>query len=94
MRWMRIRAKIPKDVNVPKLMRTIQSCPSGGRGDRLPATRTDHVVPVERPTPSASASEDGATPDPTNKPAPAPTPTNLGQAWHHVTPVSPMCPSH
>lgn len=77
---MRIRSKIPKDVNVPKLMRTIQS------QARAEEVSIDSLQPgqitlfqVVRPTPSASASEGGATPDPTNKPAPAPTPTNLGQ---------------
>ncbi len=77
---MRIRAKIPKDVNVPKLMRTIQS-QARAEGVAIDSLQPGQITlfQVERPTPSASASEDGATPDPTNKPAPAPTPTNLGQ---------------
>jgi hypothetical protein len=77
---MRIRAKIPKDVNIPKLMRTIQA-QARAEGVFIDSLQPGQITlfQVERPTPSASASDGGATPDATNKPAPAPTPTDLGQ---------------
>ena len=77
---LRIRAKIPKDVNVPKLMRTIQA------EARMEGVELDSLTPGQitlfqvEVTPSpTSTSEAAPDPTPSSKPQPVPTPTNLGQ---------------
>jgi hypothetical protein len=75
---MRIRAKIPKDVNVPKLMRTIQA-QARAEGVAIDSLQPGQITlfQVVRPTPSPTAS--GEESESSSKPAPAPSPTNLGQ---------------
>jgi hypothetical protein len=76
----RIRAKIPKDVNVPKLMRTIQAeaRAEGVELDSLqPGQITLFKVPEPSPSPSSAKPEPNASQSPA--PKPVPTPTNLGQ---------------
>lgn len=77
---MRIRAKIPKDVNVPRLMRTIQA---EARAENIELTSLQpgqitlfKVTPTPTASPSASESGDNEKPKPA---APQPTPSNLGQ---------------
>ncbi len=76
----RIRAKIPKDVDVPRLMRTIQS---QARAENIELTSLQpgqitlfKVTPTPSATPSSSESGDSEKP---KVAAPAPTPSNLGQ---------------
>jgi Tfp pilus assembly protein PilO len=77
---MRIRDKIPKDVNVPRLMRTIQA---EARAENVeldslqPGQITLFKVTPE-PSTSSAAPESTASDEPT-KAAPEPTPSNLGQ---------------
>lgn len=77
---MRIRAKIPKDVNVPKLMRTIQSV-ARAEGVAVDSLQPGQITlfQVVTPSPSSSGSAEAATPDSTTAPKPTPTPSNLGQ---------------
>lgn len=75
---MRIRAKIPKDVNVPKLMRTIQA------EARMEGVSLDSLQPGQITLFQVTvAPEDtsGTTPgaSPSKPAAPTPAPTNLGQ---------------
>ncbi len=76
----RIRAKIPKDVNVPKLMRTIQS-EARAEGVELDSLQPGQITmfEIEEPSPSPTTT-DGASPE-ASAPAPAPVPSasNLGQ---------------
>ncbi len=77
---MRIRAKIPKDVDVPRLMRTIQA------EARAENVELDSLQPgqitlfkvTSTPSASSAAPESTASDEPT-KAAPEPTPSNLGQ---------------
>jgi hypothetical protein len=77
---LRLRAKIPKDVNVPVLMRTIQA-EARAEGVELDSlqpgqiTRFEVVEPSPSPTQSGDSSQDGAA----AAPAPAPSASNLGQ---------------
>jgi Tfp pilus assembly protein PilO len=77
---MRIRAKIPKDVNVPRLMRTIQA---EARAENVeldslqPGQITLFKVAAEPAT--TSASPESTASDQPAAAAPAPTPSNLGQ---------------
>lgn len=75
-----LRDKIPKDVDVPKLMRTIQA------EARMEGVQLDSLQPgqitlfeVTEPTPSPSASANGEPAPAQDAPAPKPTPSNLGQ---------------
>ena len=77
---MRIRAKIPKDVNVPRLMRTIQAEARAENVDLnslQPGQITLSKV-APSPTPTASESPSGESEKP-KAAAPEPTPSNLGQ---------------
>jgi Tfp pilus assembly protein PilO len=79
---MRIRAKIPKDVNVPKLMRTIQAEArmEGVELDSLQPGQITLFLVEPEPTPSDSSSPQAGTDSAAgSKPQPAPTPSNLGQ---------------
>lgn len=75
---MRIRAKIPKDVNVPKLMRTIQA-EARMEGVELDSLQPGQITLFQVQTESAGSSETtpDAAPDTSSKPSPAP--TDLGQ---------------
>ncbi len=76
----RIRAKIPKDVNVPKLMRTIQA-EARAEGVELDSLQPGQITLFEIVEPSPSpTTADGASPN-ASAPAPAPVPSasNLGQ---------------
>lgn len=76
----RIRAKIPKDVDVPRLMRTIQS-QARAENVELNSLQPGQITLFKvAPTPSAtpSASESQGTEEP-KAAAPQPTPSNLGQ---------------
>lgn len=77
---LRIRAKIPKDVNVPKLMRTIQA-EARAEGVELDSLQPGQITLFQvtpEPQPSASSTESTAADQPAAA-APAPTPSNLGQ---------------
>lgn len=74
---LRLRAKIPKDVNVPVLMRTIQA-EARAEGVALDSLQPGQITlfAVPEPTPTAS---DSASPTPDQTKAPQPTPSDLGQ---------------
>jgi len=75
----RIRAKIPKDVNVPKLMRTIQA-EARAEGVELDSLQPGQITLFQvKPTPTPSASASGNNGESQAPAAPAPAPTNLGQ---------------
>lgn len=77
---MRIRAKIPKDVNVPRLMRTIQA-EARAENVELNSLQPGQITLFKvtpSPTASPSASESGESEKP-KVAAPQPTPSNLGQ---------------
>lgn len=77
---MRIRAKIPKDVNVPRLMRTIQAEARAENVDlnSLQPGQITLFKVAPSPTPTASESPSGESEKP-KAAAPEPTPSNLGQ---------------
>lgn len=74
---MRLRAKIPKDVNVPVLMRTIQA-EARAEGVELDSLQPGQITlfSVPEPTPAAT---DSASPTADATQAPEPTPSDLGQ---------------
>jgi len=75
----RIRAKIPKDVNVPKLMRTIQA-EARAEGVELDSLQPGQITLFKvQPTPTPSASDSGNAEESQAPAAPAPTPSDLGQ---------------
>jgi len=76
----RIRAKIPKDVDVPRLMRTIQA-EARAENVELDSLQPGQITlfkATPEPTTSSTAPESTASDQPT-KAAPEPTPSNLGQ---------------
>lgn len=74
---LRIRAKIPKDVNVPKLMRTIQA-EARMEGVELDSLQPGQITLFKVEAPPADTS--GTTSDASAPPSqPSPDPTNLGQ---------------
>ena len=75
----RIRAKIPKDVNVPRLMRTIQA-EARSENVELDSLQPGQITlfkVVPKPAASSTAPESTASDQPQT--APQPTPSNLGQ---------------
>lgn len=74
---LRIRAKIPKDVNVPVLMRTIQA-EARAEGVELDSLQPGQITLFSIPEPTPTAS-DSASPTADATKAPAPTPSDLGQ---------------
>ncbi|MBK6763736.1 MAG: hypothetical protein IPG68_10925 [Micrococcales bacterium] len=75
----RIRAKIPKDVDVPKLMRTIQA-EARAEGVELDSLQPGQITLFKvKPTPTPSASDSENNGESQAPAAPAPNPTNLGQ---------------
>jgi Tfp pilus assembly protein PilO len=76
----RIRAKIPKDVDVPRLMRTIQAQARAENVelDSLQPGQITLFKATPKPTASSTAPESTASDEP-SKAAPEPTPSNLGQ---------------
>lgn len=77
---MRIRAKIPKDVNVPRLMRTIQA-EARAENVELDSLQPGQITLFQAaPEPAASsASPESTASDQPAPAAPQPTPSNLGQ---------------
>lgn len=76
---LRLRAKIPKDVNVPTLMRTIQA-DAKREGVVLDMLQPGEITlfPVVEPSASPSTEQSGAA-ESTPAPQPQPTPEDLGQ---------------
>lgn len=74
---MRIRAKIPKDVNVPKLMRTIQA-EARAEGVELDSLQPGQIT-LFKVTPSPSADSESSEDGQKSQPQPTPSPSNLGQ---------------
>jgi hypothetical protein len=77
----RIRAKIPKDVNVPKLMRTIQA-EARAEGVELDSLQPGQITLFEvvEPSPSPTSTDGQNQEQPAAAaPAPAPSSSNLGQ---------------
>lgn len=74
---LRLRAKIPKDVNVPVLMRTIQT-EARAEGVDLDSLQPGQITLFSIPEPTPTAS-DSASPAPDQTKAPKPTPSDLGQ---------------